>query len=352
VKASAGAATPGLVPAARTRVRFTQVLTLWLCLSFFAACEVRSGHEPRSPVVEEIALVDIPSGAITLPNALTSVKFAVIGDSGRGSQAQRDIADQMLRAREHFRFEFVLMLGDNIYEAPVSADDYRRKFEQPYAALLEAGVDFYAVLGNHDDVGQVHYPLFQMKGQRYYSFTPHQDLLARLATRVEFFALDTTNPDGIQMQWLAEELAASSADWKICFFHHPLYTSGRYRSASRVYRRLLEPILVQYGVDVAFSGHEHIYQRSRLQRGVQYFVSGGAGSIRRGDGVRSPLIARSYSDDLHFMLVELESDAMHFQAMTRTGLTIDAGSLKKADPERDVTPADTPVHQQSRSVAP
>ena len=43
------------------------------------------------------------------------------------------------------------MLGDNIYEGPASPDDYLHKFEEPYAELLEAGVDFYAALGNHDD---------------------------------------------------------------------------------------------------------------------------------------------------------------------------------------------------------
>jgi hypothetical protein len=331
---------------------FKPALAVWFLVGFLAGCDLNDSPRPPSPVVAELVVSGLPAGTLTLPNRLTSVKFAVIGDSGRGSQAQRDIAAQMMRAREHFKFEFVLMLGDNIYEAPLSADDYRLKFEQPYAALLAAGVDFYAVLGNHDDAREVDYPLFKMNGQRYYSFRPPEDLLARLTTRVEFFALDTTNPDGAQMQWLAERLAASKAEWKICFLHHPIYTSGRYRSASRVYRQMLEPLFVRYGVDAAFSGHEHIYQRSRLQRGVQYFVSGGAGSIRRGDGVPSPLIARSYSDDLHFMLVELDRDEMHFQAQTRTGLIIDAGSLDKGDRRTDVTPADTPGPKQSHPAAP
>ena len=119
----------------------------------------------------------------------------MIGDSGRGSPPQHEIAAQMTAFRQDFPFAFVLMLGDNIYEGPATREDYRRKFEEPYRRLLDEGVKFYAVLGNHDDPRQVVYPLFNMDGERYYSFSPPEDLLAKIATRVEFFALDSTNLD-------------------------------------------------------------------------------------------------------------------------------------------------------------
>jgi 3',5'-cyclic AMP phosphodiesterase CpdA len=283
---------------------------------------------------------------LLLPNARTSVKFAVIGDSGRGTPEQRQVADQMVRARETFEFAFVLMLGDNIYEGPATPDDYRLKFEEPYHELLRDGVRFFAALGNHDDPLQVHYPPFNMEGERYYSFVPPEDPLTRLATRVELFALDSTNLDTVQIAWLEERLDASSAQWKIVFLHHPLYTSGRYRHASRAHRLALEPVLRRGGVSAVFSGHEHIYQRTDLQHGIQYFVSGGAGSLRRGDGASSPFVARSYSQDYHFMLVEIEDDALHFQAIARNGGTIDAGTLYQDRPTADVlTTQDTPVRR-------
>jgi hypothetical protein len=99
--------------------------------------------------------------------------------------------------------------------------------------------------------------------------------------------------------------------------------------AAFVQRASLEPLLVTHGVNVVFSGHEHIYQRSTLVGGVQYFVSGGAGSLRPGDGARTSYIARTYSGDYHFMLVEIEGDLLHFQAISRTGRTIDAGTLSR-----------------------
>ena len=82
------------------------------------------------------------------------MKFAVIGDSGRGSRPQFEVAAQMVAFRKRFRFPFVLMVGDNIYEGPATNEDYRRKFEEPYAELLQDGVKFFAVLGNHTIPGR------------------------------------------------------------------------------------------------------------------------------------------------------------------------------------------------------
>ena len=280
--------------------------------------------------VHQAALDGVSDDALLLPNAAASVKFAVIGDSGRGTRPQREVADRMARYHQQFAFPFTIMLGDNLYEGVATPEDYRLKFEQPYEALLRKGVEFYAVLGNHDDPRQIHYDRFHMKSHRYYSFAPPGNLLARIATTVEFFALDSTSIDRSQLQWLDERLAASTATWKICFLHHPLYTSGRYRRSSLVQRATLEPLFVAHDVDAVFSGHEHIYQRSTLQRGVQYFVSGGAGSLREGDGVPASYIARTYSGDYHFMLVEIDGDQLHFQAISRSGRTIDAGTLSRS----------------------
>jgi predicted phosphodiesterase len=285
-------------------------------------------------VVETVPIDRLAPATLTLPNSENSVKFAVIGDSGRGNQAQRDVAEQMVRYHERFAFPFVIMVGDNLYEGPATADDYRLKFEEPYAPLLAQGVQFFAALGNHDDPREVNYERFNMRGRRYYRFGPPGNLVARLTTPVQFFALDSTYLDRQQLTWLDTELAASPADWKIVFLHHPIYTSGRYRASALLNRGALESIFMNHHVSVVFSGHEHIYQRSTLQNGIQYFISGGAGSLRPGDGTPAPYIARSYSGNYHFMLVEIEGDVLHFQAISRTGETIDAGRLRR-EPKRE-----------------
>jgi predicted phosphodiesterase len=290
---------------------------------------VLSEARPLAPVVEAAAAGSIARDTLALPNQDRSIKFAIIGDSGRGSAEQHAVAAQMVAYRQRFDYRFVLMAGDNIYEGPATPEDYRLKFAEPYKLLLDAGVRFYAVLGNHDDPQQIHYKPFNMDGHRYYTFTPPVDLITRLETQVRFFALDSTQLDGNQMRWLEQALHESKADWKIALLHYPLYTSGRYPLPARGTRFMLESALVSGGVNVVFSGHEHFYQRSQLQKGILYFVTGGAGSLRAGDATTTSTIAKSYDSDYHFMLAEVTDDGFYFQAINRQGETIDAGSLKR-----------------------
>jgi 3',5'-cyclic AMP phosphodiesterase CpdA len=309
-------------------VRMTRTLLLVSTLLISACGNTAAGIEAPSRQVEARRLTDIPADTLALPNEDRSIKFAVIGDSGRGTPEQHQIAAQMVAYRQRFDYRFVLMAGDNIYEGVATPDDYRLKFEEPYKLLLDAGVRFHAVLGNHDDPRQVDYKPFNMDGRRYYTFTPPVDLITRLDTRVRFFALDSTYLDEEQMRWLRRELDESEAEWKVALLHHPLYTAGRYGLSARAHRFALESVFAGGGVDVVFSGHEHIYQRSQLQRGILYFVSGGAGSLRAGDAKPSAAIARSFDTDYHFMLVEVTDDGFYFQAIDRAGHTVDAGALR------------------------
>jgi 3',5'-cyclic AMP phosphodiesterase CpdA len=311
----------------------TRRLLLLLPLCLFAGCGnswIANTREARDqPVVEAARLADIGPDQLALPNADRSIKFAIIGDSGRGSKEQHEVAAQMNAYRQRFDYKFVLMAGDNIYEGPATEEDYRLKFEEPYKALLDAGVKFYAALGNHDDTNQIFYKPFNMDGRRYYTFVPPVDPITRWDTRVRFFALDSTYLSFEQIRWFEKEVTESGAEWKIAFMHHPVYTSGRYGLAARGIRLALESAFVNGGVNVVFSGHEHIYQRAELQRGVMYFVTGGAGSLRAGDAKRSPAIARSYDADYHFMLAEITDEGFFFQAINRLGETVDAGVMRR-----------------------
>lgn len=268
-------------------------------------------------------------GSLALPNKRGSVKFAVIGDSGRGDRAQHEVAAQMIAWREKFEYDLVLMLGDNIYDRH-TPDDYVAKFEAPYRALLEDGVRFQAAIGNHDDPAQIHYEQFNMGGQRYYSFRRFEMSLEGVTGGgVRFYALDSRSLDPEQLEWLGAGLKKSGSRWKIVFFHHPIYTSGRYQAASRALRAALEPVLVNGEADVVLAGHEHFYERTKPQRGILYFVSGAAGSLRRGDIRDTGLTAKGFDTDYSFILMEASGDELFFQAIARSGETIDAGVITK-----------------------
>ena len=263
-----------------------------------------------------------PAQDLRLPNKPGSLKFAVIGDSGQPGDGQRAIARQMTAWRARFPFELVLMTGDNLYgrERP---GDYEEKFSIPYKPLIDAGVKFYASLGNHDDDGQTQYKLFNMNGSKYYSFKPKNG--------VRFFALDSNYVDDKQLDWLGKELAASGSDWKIAFFHHPLYSSGETHGSADVQRELLEPLFLKHGVDVVITGHEHFYERIKPQKGVTYFIVGSSAKLREGDLRKSALTASGNDSDYAFMLVEIDGEDMYFQAISDKAATLDSGHIRRAE---------------------
>jgi len=265
----------------------------------------------------------VSSGApqITLPNQKDSLKFAIIGDSGTGSKAQYQIAQQLTDSRAPFAYEFILMMGDNLYGGS-DAKDFQKKFEDPYKPLLNSGMKFYATLGNHDNPNERFYERWNMNGQRYYTFKPKPG--------IRFFSLDSNYMDPKQLEWFEKELTTSGSDWKIAFFHHPIYSSGGAHGSDVQLRQQLEPLFLKYGVDVVFAGHEHFYERIKPQRGIYYFISGGAAKLREGDvNARSELTAKSYDSGYHFMLIELGKDTLYFQTINQDGKTVDSGSLTR-----------------------
>ena len=272
---------------------------------------------------------------LELPRNPGAIRFAVLGDTGRGDALQYETAQELTHWHDRVGFEFVLMLGDNIY-GPGTPDDLDRRFARPYAALLAREVSFFAVRGNHDPEAILTYAPLGMQGRRYYAFEKRADI-PPLGARVLFIALDTVSLDGPQIEWLDRTLAEATADWRIAFYHHPLYTSGQYRLRARHTRWWLEPRFVAGGVDVGFSGHEHFYERLQPRHGIQYFTSGAGGALRRGDIRPSPVLAAGFDRDTHFILVEIARDELHFQAVSRTGQTVDAGTVPR-DPGRRAPP--------------
>jgi predicted phosphodiesterase len=272
----------------------------------------------------------LPQGEkLLLPLKDGSVRFLAIGDSGTGGSSQQKVADRIAAVHKIFPFEFAIMVGDNLYGSE-RASDYRRKFEEPYKPLLDAGVKFYASLGNHDDDTQRYYKLFNMNGEKYYSFKAPRPGIG-LRGGVRFFAIDSNYMSKEQLQWLDKELAASGSDWKIPFFHHPIYSSGERHGANEVLREQIEPMFLKHGVDVVFTGHEHFYERTKPQKGITYFVNGSAAKLRKGNIARTDLTAKGFDTGYAFMILEVTGDELHFQTIEAGGKTIDSGVIKRRE---------------------
>src|ERR1700736_7059268 len=221
-------------------------------------------------VVAAVLLLVVQAQELTVPNRPDSLKYAAFGDNGTGEQPEYDVANQMDLWHRRFPFDMVIMLGDNLDGSQRPAD-FVQKFERPYKPLLDAGVKFYASLGNHDRTSNDMYELFNMGGMRYYTYARNN---------VRFFVLDSNYLDPPQLAWLETALKDAKEPWKIAYFHHPLYSDGGRHGSEVDLRVRLEPLFVKYGVNVVYSGHDHIYERLTQQSGVRHFVSGPRGEYR------------------------------------------------------------------------
>ena len=147
----------------------------------------------------------------------------MIGDWGTGDDDQYGLGKRMFDTYKQSAFEFILTTGDNIYQNG-SGPPFRKEIRAAVCRPDKKQVPFYASLGNHDvEEGrqdQTSYPLFNMKGNNYYTISKGNGL-------VNFFMLDTTDFGLTQTSWLENALRTSKAKWKIAAYHHPLYSSGK-----------------------------------------------------------------------------------------------------------------------------
>jgi len=281
-----------------------------------------------------VASCSVGAQTTTLPCQSTSFRFGVIGDFGDGSKGEYETAKQFAGLQAACSFDTVITVGDNLYgsERP---QDFVTKFETPFKPLLDKGVKFYASLGNHDDPNQRFYKPFNMNEQRYYK-------LAKKS--IDFFALDSNYMDKKQLEWLEAELKGSKADWKVPYFHHPLYSSAGGHGSSVDLRNVLEPLFVRYGVQVVFTGHDHTYERTKPQKGIYYFVAGSTGKLRVGDITKTGFTAASYDQGRAVVVAEVTDDAFFFKAVSEQGKLVDSGCIPRV--------ADLPANAGSRTRCP
>jgi tartrate-resistant acid phosphatase type 5 len=198
------------------------------------------------------------------PPPAGTLRFAVIGDYGSGSPAERDVA-LMIEASKP---SFITTVGDNNYPSG-SGDTIDRNigrffhaYISPYKGRYGPGATinrFFPIPGHRDwdsPVGiQPYLDYFTLPGnERYYDF---------VSGPVHFFMLSTdarepdgTGADSIQARWLEQRLTRSKSPWKLVFAHHAPYTSHGVPDVE--YMRW--PFKA-WGADAVLSGFYHVYER-------------------------------------------------------------------------------------------
>ena len=261
-------------------------------------------------------------GWIARAQTNSAAHVLVTADTGSGNAEQFANGKQMAAIHRQRPVDAVILGGDNIYPDGNLAE-VEAKFTKPYAALLQAGVPFHAVLGNHDirtgnGDPQISYKPFGMKG-RWYTIRQGP---------VEFFMLDTNMnaPWQFQMPWLKKALASSTAPWKVVVGHHPIYSAGLYGDDPNAIARLT-PVFAKYGVQLYINGHEHSYERTRSINGTTYLITGGGGAYLRPiqANSRSVKVSSSYS----FVELSATEKTLRIDAWTNKGQSLDQAVLTR-----------------------
>ncbi|MYB98857.1 MAG: hypothetical protein F4X60_09920 [Gemmatimonadetes bacterium] len=319
------------------------------------------------------------------PDTARAARLVFVGDTGTGDDRARSVAAMIRRQSEVVPVSHVFLLGDNVYEHG-HARSISNRFLDVYEGVSSLGVRIHAALGNHDvehcgDSGlrpvprdesayrlssgcdvQFHLttPEFGYRnGLRYYSIEiPAQlpgwrrdggagrDPTAEGPPLVEVFVLDSntlsgsdqkleTGSDEPQLRWLAGALQRSRASWKVVAMHHPIYSPKRCmwfrfrcRDEDEVLRAELEPIFREYGVDIVFQAHQHLYARLLPQHGIRYFVTGGGG--RETDAFRKDerTVPRNDRGSFnHFVYVHVTEDRFGYCVIDADGDIRDGGSF-------------------------
>ncbi len=246
--------------------------------------------------------------------------FTVFGDSGSGTPDQYAVAEAVAERDP----DLIIHTGDLVYSKGED-ENYPGKFYKPYARLI-ANAPFFPSLGNHDcgtaDGGPFlknfflpGYDFWADRNRRYYSFDYGNS---------HFVALDSNQITDEQTDWLKRDLAKSGARWKFVFFHHPVFSNNRKNTETDAIKEIWKPVFEEYGVDIVFNGHDHIYTRFQPVKNVTYIVEGVGGKNRYELAGNDPRVAFTDNQHFGFGLVDMEGDRLTFwhYALTDQGVKI------------------------------
>lgn len=326
---------------------------------FYRVVSEHAGQTARSPIFSFHSLKE--SGPIT---------FMVTADVGSGRTAQYAIAEVLRSAAP----ELVLIAGDLVYPGftPARADF---RWFSVYARQM-VSTAFFVVAGNHDVLyGGAHgfYDEFRMPTnavpatdhaaagtgpQHFYSFDHGDAHFVGLYVPLMSGSLGL-KVESAQLAWLESDLAAAAKPWKIVFLHHPLLSSGPHgfddyngngvRDGLDL-TRLLLPVFETHGVQLVFSGHDHLYERLVPVRGVHCVITGGGGGTVYGSGARAAAGSR-ISSQHHCVHVTLDGDLLTLRALDREGREFDRLYLQRTPLPSPLNPIQqhTPAVQPSTS---
>jgi tartrate-resistant acid phosphatase type 5 len=318
--------------------------------------------------------VSVPEDSSPVEDAASvepTVRFVAFGDSGKGNDGQKEVAKAVVAKCKKDGCDFIMLLGDNIYNSGVeSVDDpqWQEKFEIPYADL---DVLFRPALGNHDNGGLtlgVGGPPIDLLGEDggtgmefwrgdiqvdYSAVSPKWDMPARFYDytmgSAHFFALDSNSmmfdQHGEQAVQMVDKITKSTATWKIAYGHHNYISNGKHGNAGNYdlpdwlnwvpgilgdlgeiisgtgVKSGIETIVCPTGIDLYIAGHDHNRQWFATGQegcdGPEFVVSGAGASSTEFESDQSNL----FGDDtkLGFVWISIQGSKLHAEFIDTDG---------------------------------
>lgn len=274
--------------------------------------------------------------------------FAVLGDSGSGWMSQLQVASNLATSS----VDLVLHTGDITYPTLNRAIVDTRCLSI-YAPQMRS-TPFFLTPGNHDlyapDTLATYLETFRMPTNsatgtmHFYSFD-HGDahFVSLYVPSLANFAGQSAyafQPGSVQMQWLTNDLAATSRPWRILLLHIPPFDStfhrfddynGNGRPDRLELQEWLLPVAAQFGVQAIFSGHAHCYQRFAPVNGVHCFVTGGGGYTLYVLSQLDPLSQR-FEVRFHHLVARVRGESLYLQAVDRFGTVFDTVTIPRVSP--------------------
>ena len=143
---------------------------------------------------------------------------------------------------------------------------------------------------------------------------------------IQFILLNTQSFFGYpgraeQLEWLEQRLTDPAYRYSIVVFHVPPFSAGVYPNDGAAVRSDWVPLFEAHGVPLVLSGHDHNYQRLDVN-GITYVISGGGSGVLY-DQTTNPESSRSFSKQMHFVMLEIYPDRIELQAVGLDGTVFD-----------------------------
>jgi len=241
----------------------------------------------------------------------------VYGDTRTNHNIHQQIVDLILPHQPSTVFHS----GDLVNNGNLSSD---WDIFNTITSQLRLMSEFYPALGNHEYQSRLYFDNFDLpNNEQWYSVERNH---------IHFIILNScvaTYIGSEQYQWLEADLASvpDSVKFIAAIFHHPPYSTGPHTEDELDLRQTFVPLFEQYGVDIAFNGHDHDYERSYCG-GIYYIVTGGGGAPLR-DQARTHPCSQLFIKTYHFCKLSSIGDSLIVKVYDNSSQLIDQFTLEK-----------------------